>query len=191
MKKLPTKREVEDAISLILSYIGEDSEREGLLETPKRVAKSYSELFSGYVTDLSSLWKTFDKSGYSGPIIKKNIAFKSMCEHHMLPIVGHVDIGYIPCGRVIGISKLSRVVNVFARRLQMQERMTVQIAEEIHKNLGTNGVAVRIIAKHFCVYMRGVNSDSSDLITTHFIGKFDTDKDIQKYFLSEVLNRGC
>lgn len=184
MTKLPTKKEVENAICTILRYIGEDPEREGLVETPKRVVESYSELFSGYTADRTSIWKEFDMADYSSPVIKKNIAFKSICEHHMLPIMGHVDIGYIPSGKVVGISKLSRIVNIFARRLQMQERMTIQIAEEIQQHLATDGVAVKINAKHFCVQMRGVNSDSSYLVTTHFTGKFNTDKDLQRYFLS-------
>jgi GTP cyclohydrolase I len=173
----PTVTEAEEAVRVLLNYIGEDFHREGLIETPKRVIKSFQELYGGYTKDPAQiLSKTFEEvEGYSQPVILKNIEFRSMCEHHMLPIVGVAHIAYIPKRRVVGISKLARIVEVFARRLQIQEKMTVQIADAINDALMPLGVAVVIEAEHHCMTGRGVNRTNSLMKTCHFIGSIKDD----------------
>ena len=172
-KKISDK-EAEDAFKTILSWMGEDPNREGLLETPKRVIKSYKEFFSGYEEDpIQILSKTFEEvEGYDEMVIVKNIDFNSHCEHHMVPISGVAHVGYIPDKRVVGISKLARIVDVFAKRLQTQETMTSLIADTILNSLKPKGVAVIVDANHQCMSTRGVNKPNSSTVTTRMLGLF-------------------
>ena len=164
-KNLETKqvsdKEAEEALIKILTWIGEDPNREGLLETPKRVIKAYKEFFSGYKEDANKvLEKTFgDVEGYNDMVIQKNISVQSHCEHHMVPILGMAHVAYIPKERVVGLSKLARVVDVFAKRLQTQERLTLQIAKSIMTALDAKGVAVTIDAAHQCMTTRGIKKE--------------------------------
>ena len=155
----------------IISEIGDDPHREGLLDTPERVVKSWDELYSGYKQTPNDIMKrTFDSDGYDQLIILKDIEFYSTCEHHMLPFFGKVHIGYLPNKRVIGISKLARLVECFSRRLQIQERFTKQIADAINDTLKPNGVAVLVEAQHLCMVSRGVNKQNSIMVTSELIG---------------------
>ena len=165
---------IENCVREILENIGEDLNREGLKETPSRVAKEYSEIFSGYQVKPEEVLnkKFFEKPNFSEYIWLKKIEFHSMCEHHMLPISGFVDICYIPRDSVVGLSKLARIVDVFAKRLQLQERLCFQIAESIQENLNPLGVGVRIRAKHYCMLMRGSKKQDSFMETTYFTGVF-------------------
>mgnify|MGYP000867419601 CR=1 FL=1 len=176
----------EDAIKKILVHIGEDPEREGLQETPARIVKSYEELFSGYKTDPESLIKTFENEGYEEMILVRNIDYVSMCEHHMMPFLGQVHIAYIPDKKITGLSKLPRLVDCFAKRLQNQERMTVQIAETLFNELKPKGVAVQITGKHLCMCARGVNKVNSDTVTSTFLGAFQDDPSQKSCFLSSI-----
>ena len=160
-----------NAIVDILEYIGE-TPREGLLNTPQRVIKSYDELYKGYKIKPEDVLKTKFKEKYNQMVILKDIEFYSMCEHHMLPFFGKVSIAYIPNGEVVGISKLARLVEVFSRRLQIQERLTEQIADAINTHLKPQGVAVTIKAKHFCMVARGVNKQNSEMVTNKIHGAF-------------------
>jgi GTP cyclohydrolase I len=173
-KEEVTRKQAEDAVRTLLRWLGEDSEREGLLQTPKRVISSYHELFRGYNDNpakiLSTTFTEVDK--YNQPIFLRNVAFKSFCEHHILPIIGYADIAYHPAERVVGISKLARIVDCFAMRLQIQERMTSQIAEAIETYLKPKGVAVVVKAHHSCMSHRGANKDNVEMITSHFTGCF-------------------
>lgn len=176
----------EDAINRILQYLGENPKREGLLDTPKRVIKSYRELFSGYKEDPAQVLGTsFDSAGYNQIIILKNIEMYSTCEHHMIPFVGSVSIGYIPGNRVVGLSKLARLVEVFARRLQIQEKLTEQIAEAIMENLLPQGCMVIVKAKHFCMCARGVNKQNSWMVTSAIRGRFE-EHPVRQEFLSLI-----
>jgi GTP cyclohydrolase I len=172
-----TKDDALNAIITLLKWIGEDPTREGLLETPSRILESYKELFAGYnMNEKDILGVTFEDSGnYNQVIYLKNIKFKSMCEHHMLPIDGFVDIAYKPNGKVLGISKLARIVECFALRMQIQEKMTVQIAESIQKYLSPMGVAVKVLAHHGCMSYRGVKKEGTLMETYHFTGCFSFD----------------
>lgn len=164
----------EDAIIRLLQYIGEDPQREGLLDTPKRVIKSYKELFSGYKQDAEKvLGTTFDSHGYNQIVILKDIEMYSTCEHHMIPFVGTVSVGYIPGKRVVGLSKLARLVEVFSRRLQIQEKLTEQIADTVMNVLQPQGAMVIVKAKHFCMCARGVNKQNSWMITSAIRGRFE------------------
>ena len=187
----PSKEQAIDAVRTILEYIGEDPKREGLIDTPKRVVKSLGELYSGYEADLDDILSTrffFEVANFQDIILLKDITFKSMCEHHMLPIVGKVDIAYIPNDSVVGISKLARVVEVFARRLQIQEKMTAEIACAIYNRLNPVGVAVRISAAHHCMTMRGILKDNSVMTTIHYEGIYTKDEKYKQNFLSLLLN---
>jgi len=168
----------EHQIRELLKYIGEDVEREGLQETPKRILKSWTEFFLGYDQDPDEiLSKQFSESeGYDEMVVLRNIEYFSYCEHHMVPIVGVVHIGYIPNGKVVGISKLARVVDVFSRRLQIQERMTMQISDAIERNLEPLGVAVIVVGKHFCMSSRGVEKQKTEMVTSRLTGTFRDDK---------------
>ncbi|WP_336294777.1 GTP cyclohydrolase I FolE [Bartonella sp. CB169] len=184
-KNRPSFEEVEAAIRTLLLWVGEDPKREGLLDTPKRVAKAYRELFSGYGKSVEEILGTFfeEVSGYNEAIIIKNIPFYSHCEHHMIPIVGKVYIGYLPDTKVIGLSKIARVVDVFSRRLQTQEAMTAQIANALEVHLKPRGVAVLIEAEHMCMAMRGIQKQGSKTITTSFNGCYEKDKIVQANFM--------
>ncbi len=186
----PSQKEAEDAVRVLLRWAGDDPEREGLLDTPKRVAKAYRELFSGY--DLAAedvLGRTFEEvAGYDDMVLVKDIPFFSHCEHHMVPIIGKAHVAYLPNGRVLGLSKIARVVEIFGRRLQTQETMTAQIARSIDETLNPRGVAVMIEAEHMCMAMRGIQKQGSTTLTTTFTGAFKTEPTEQVRFMTMIRN---
>ena len=179
-------KEAEEAFKTILTWLGEDPNREGLLETPKRVMKAYKEYFSGYKVDPSKILdKTFgDVDGYDDMVIQKNISIQSHCEHHMAPIIGKAHVAYIPKERVVGLSKLARVVEVFSKRLQTQERLTMQVAKTLMESLDAKGVAVTIDSTHQCMTMRGIKKEKATTVTNFFLGSFKDDLSIQNRYLS-------
>lgn len=177
---------IEENIVRVLEYIGEDPNRGGLLETPKRVIKAYGELFSGYEADLKSTIKTFDSENYDQMIVIKDIDYFSHCEHHMVPFFGRVHIGYIPNGKVLGLSKFARIVEAYSRRLQIQERMTKQIAEFIQEELKPVGVIVVVEGTHLCMVMRGVKKINSKTITSEIKGVFRQDASAKEEFLNLI-----
>jgi GTP cyclohydrolase IA len=183
-----SKEEAEKAIKTILKYIGEDPNREGLVETPKRVIKAFEEYFGGYLINPDNyLEKTFgDVEGYDDMVIQKNISIHSHCEHHMAPIIGVVHVAYIPSEKVVGLSKLARVVDAYARRLQTQERLTMQIANSIYKGLKSHGSAVSIDAEHQCMTTRGIRKEGATTITNYFTGVFRDSQNLQKRFLTYI-----
>ena len=187
----PSQKEAEDAVRVLLRWAGDDPDREGLLDTPARVAKAYRELFAGY--DMSPedvLGRTFEEvSGYDDIVLVRDIPFFSHCEHHMVPIVGKAHVAYLPSGRVLGLSKIGRVVDIFGRRLQTQEAMTAQIANAIDDSLRPRGVAVMIEAEHMCMAMRGVQKQGSSTLTTTFTGAFKADPAEQVRFMTMVRSR--
>ena len=178
-------KEAEEAFKTILSWMGEDPEREGLLETPKRVMKAYKEYFSGYKENPNKILdKTFgDVDGYDDMVIQKNISIQSHCEHHMAPIIGKAHVAYIPKERVVGFSKLARVVEVFSKRLQTQERLTMQVAKTLMESLDAKGVAVTIDSTHQCMTMRGIKKENATTVTNYFLGQFKEDLSIQNRYL--------
>ncbi len=188
-KNLDTKKvsdkEAEEAFKTILTWMGEDPSREGLLETPKRVVKAYKEYFSGYSKDTNKILdKTFgDVEGYDDMVVQKNVSVQSHCEHHMAPIIGIAHVAYIPNERVVGLSKLARVVEVFSKRLQTQERLTMQIAKTIMESLDAKGVAVTIDSTHQCMTMRGIKKETATTVTNYFLGQFKEDLSIQNRYL--------
>ena len=184
-KKKISDKEAEEAFIKILTWMGEDPKREGLIETPKRVIKAYKEFFSGYNEDANKvLEKTFgDVEGYNDMVIQKNISVQSHCEHHMVPIIGWAHVAYIPNERVVGLSKLARVVDVFSKRLQTQERLTMQIAKSIMTALDAKGVAVTIDAAHQCMTTRGIKKEKASTVTNYFLGQFKDDLSIQNRYL--------
>lgn len=183
------KETVEDNIVRILQYIGEDVKREGLQETPKRVVKSYEELFSGYKTDLNSIIKTFDSEGFDEMVVVKDIDYFSFCEHHMIPFWGKVHIGYIPNGKILGLSKFAKIVEAYARRLQVQERLTDQIATFIEEKLNPLGVMVVVEGTHMCMVMRGVKKLNAKTVTSSIRGVFKEDNNlVRSEFLSFIKN---
>ena len=181
-------KEAEEAFIKILTWMGEDPSREGLLETPKRVIKAYKEFFSGYKEDATKvLEKTFgDVEGYDDMVIQKNISVQSHCEHHMVPIIGMAHVAYIPKDRVVGLSKLARVVDVFSKRLQTQERLTLQIAKSIMTALDAKGVAVTIDAAHQCMTTRGIKKEKASTVTNYFLGQFKEHLTIQNRYLTYI-----
>jgi len=183
--KKVSDKEAEEAFKIILTWIGEDPSREGLLETPKRVVKAFKEYFAGYTKDADKiLEKTFgDVEGYDDMVVEKNISVSSHCEHHMAPIVGTAHVAYIPNKRVVGLSKLARVVEVFSKRLQTQERLTMQVAKALMTSLDAKGVAVTIDAAHQCMTMRGIKKESATTVTNYFLGQFKEDLSIQNRYL--------
>ena len=183
-KKISDK-EAEEAFKTILSWMGEDPNREGLLETPKRVVKAFKEYFKGYKEDpIQVLDKTFgDVDGYDDMVIQKNISVQSHCEHHMAPIIGIAHVAYIPNERVVGLSKLARVVEVFSKRLQTQERLTMQIAKTVMEALDAKGVAVTIDSNHMCMTMRGVKKEQATTVTNYYLGQFKEDLSYQNRYL--------
>ena len=178
-------KEAEEAFIKILKYIGEDPAREGLLETPKRVRKAFNEYFKGYQEDpYKILSKTFgDVDGYNDIVIQKNISVQSHCEHHMAPIIGIAHVAYIPNERVVGLSKLARVVDAFSKRLQTQERLTMQIAKTVMDALDAKGVAVTIDSNHMCMTMRGVKKEQATTVTNYYLGQFKEDLSYQNRYL--------
>lgn len=187
-KGMPSRAEAEEAVRTILRWAGEDPSRDGLIETPKRVVKAYSEYFTGYDMDPQEvLSKTFEEiEGYDEMISLRGIRFESHCEHHMAPIIGKAWVAYIPNGRVVGISKLARVVEVYAKRLQIQEKMTAQIANVIDEVLQPQGVAVLLKAEHHCMTTRGVMKPGTDLVTSRMLGVFRDSAITRQEFLSLV-----
>ena len=178
-------KEAEEAIRTILSWMGEDPKREGLLETPKRVVKAFKEYFQGYSEDAKKvLDKTFgDVEGYSDMVVQKNISVQSHCEHHMAPIIGKAHVAYIPNERVVGLSKIARVVEIFSKRLQTQERLTVQIANTLMEALDAKGVAVTIDSTHQCMTMRGIKKEQATTVTNFYLGQFKEDLSYQNRYL--------
>jgi len=178
-------KEAEEAFIKILKWIGEDPGREGLIETPKRVVKAFKEYFKGYNEDPGSiLSKTFgDVDGYDDMVIQKNISVQSHCEHHMAPIIGVAHVAYIPNERVVGLSKLARVVEVFSKRLQTQERLTMQIANSLMEALKPKGVAVSIDSTHQCMTMRGIKKEQATTVTNYYLGQFKEDLSYQNRYL--------
>ena len=178
-------KEAENAFKTILAWMGEDPNREGLLETPKRVVKAFKEYFKGYNEDPNQILdKTFgDVDGYDDMVIQKNISVQSHCEHHMAPIIGKAHVAYIPKDRVVGLSKLARVVEVFSKRLQTQERLTMQIANTLMKSLDAKGVAVTIDSTHQCMTMRGIKKEQATTVTNYYLGQFKDDLSYQNRYL--------
>ena len=178
-------KEAEEAFKTILAWMGEDPSREGLLETPKRVVKAYKEYFAGYKEDPNKILdKTFgDVDGYDDMVIQKNISVQSHCEHHMAPIIGKAHVAYIPKERVVGLSKLARVVEVFSKRLQTQERLTMQIAKTLMESLDAKGVAVTIDSTHQCMTMRGIKKEQASTVTNYYLGQFKEDLSYQNRYL--------
>ena len=181
----PSQSEAEAAVRTLIRWAGDDPEREGLLDTPARVARSYQEMFAGYDVDPREyLERTFEETGgYDQLVVLRDIRFVSFCEHHMLPVIGRAQVGYLPTSRVVGISKLARVVRGFARRLQIQEKMTAEIATAIDEVLHPQGVGVLIEAEHSCMTLRGVNSPGSTLITSSLLGVVRDDPRTREEFL--------
>ncbi len=188
IKKQVTDKEAEEAFRTILNWIGEDPNREGLIDTPKRVIKAFKEYFKGYSQDpLNELQKTFGEvEGYDDLVLEKNITLESHCEHHMAPITGVVHIAYLPNKQIVGLSKLARTVEVFSKRLQTQERLTMQIANTLMKALNARGVAVTIDAAHQCMTMRGVKKEKATTVTNYFLGVFKDDLSYQNRYLRYI-----
>jgi len=183
-----TDKQAEEAFKTILSWIGEDPSREGLLETPKRAVKAFKEYFKGYTQDAKAdLSKTFgDVEGYDDMVVEKNITLESHCEHHMAPIIGVAHVAYIPNKKVVGLSKLARTVDIFAKRLQTQERLTMQIAKTLMSALDAKGVAVTIDASHQCMTMRGIKKEKATTVTNYFLGSFKEDLSFQNRYLRYI-----
>jgi GTP cyclohydrolase I len=186
----PTQAEAEAAVRTLLLWAGESPEREGLIETPARVVKAYREMFAGYDKDPAEvLGRTFEEvAGYDDIVLLKDISFHSHCEHHMVPIIGTVHVAYLPDGKVLGLSKIARVVEIFAQRLQTQEAMTAQVADAIADTLQPRGVAVMVEAEHMCMAMRGIKKQGSTTLTTTFRGAFRDDPQEQVRFISMIRN---
>ncbi|WID96413.1 GTP cyclohydrolase I FolE [Bosea vestrisii] len=180
----PTQNEAEEAVRTLIRWAGDDPSREGLLDTPQRVAKAYREFYKGYREDAHDmLERVFEEvDGYKDMVLVRDIPFYSHCEHHMVPFVGKVHIGYYPSGGVVGLSKLARVVEVYARRLQTQETMTAQIAQAIERTLKPGGVAVLVEAEHMCMSMRGVQKQGSSTMTTQYTGRFRDPTEQVRFF---------
>ena len=186
----PSRSEAEAAVRTLIEWAGDDPDREGLLDTPGRVVRAYEELFSGYDSDPREyLERTFEEvAGYDELVVLRDIRVVSFCEHHMLPFLGKAHVGYLPSDRVVGISKLARVVHGFARRLQIQEKLTSEIAGAIHDILQPRGVGVVIVSEHSCMTMRGVNTPGSRLTTSSLTGVIRDDPRTRQEFLEFVRN---
>jgi len=183
-----TDKQAEEAFKTIISWIGENPDREGLLETPKRVVKAFKEYFKGYNEDPNKeLIKTFgDVENYDDMVVQKNITLESHCEHHMAPIIGVAHVAYIPNKKVVGLSKLARTVEIFSKRLQTQERLTMQIAKTIMSALDAKGVAVTIDAAHQCMTVRGIKKEKATTVTNYFLGSFKEDLSFQNRYLRHI-----
>ena len=188
IRNKPSRKQAEEAVKILIKWAGDNPEREGLLETPKRVVNSYKEFFSGYDSKPEQiLSKTFDEvEGYDEMVIVRDIAIESHCEHHMVPFIGIAHIGYIPNKRIVGISKLARIADVFAKRLQTQEIMTAQIADTINEVLKPKGVAVVIDAQHQCMTTRGTHKTESSTITSRMLGLFRTNSNTRSEFMNLI-----
>jgi GTP cyclohydrolase I len=189
----PDRAEVEAAVRTILRWTGDNPERGGLIETPARVTRALEESFVGYGQDPAAiLQKSFDETeGYDEMIVLRGVRFESHCEHHMAPILGRAWVAYVPSGRVVGISKLARVVEIYAKRLQIQERLTAQVANTIEEALKPRGVGVVIKASHHCMTTRGVHKPDSDLVTSRMLGCFRDNPELRQEFLSMTMERGA
>ncbi len=181
-------KQAEEAFRTVLKWIGEDPNREGLIETPRRVIKAFKEYFKGYHQDAhADLSKTFgDVEGYDDMVVEKNITLESHCEHHMAPIIGVAHVAYIPNKKVVGLSKLARTVEVFSKRLQTQERLTMQVAKTLMNALDAKGVAVTVDAAHQCMTMRGIKKEKATTVTNYFLGSFREDLSIQNRYLRYI-----
>ena len=190
--KKPSRKQAEEAVRTLLRWAGDDPGREGLLDTPKRVVKAYEEYFAGYKDDpVDILKRTFKDSGnYDEMVVLKDICFESHCEHHIAPIIGKAHVAYLPDLQIVGISKLVRVVEVYAKRLQVQERMTAQIANTIQEVLKPKGVAVVVDASHQCMTMRGVRKPGISMVTSHMLGSFRTNTSTRREFFSIIGSPG-
>lgn len=186
----PTRQDAEEAVRTLIRWAGDDPSREGLRDTPGRVARAYDEFFQGYSLDPEEvLRRTFEETGgYDEMVLIRDIEVESHCEHHMVPIIGKAHVAYIPARRVVGISKLARVVDIFARRLQIQEKMTVDIASTIDRVLQPQGVAVVIEARHQCMTTRGIHKPGAGTITSHMLGAFRDDPSTRREFLAMIRN---
>lgn len=186
----PTRQEAEDAVRVLIRWAGDDPKREGLLDTPSRVVRSYGEFFAGYEVDPAELLSTTfsEVDGYDEMVVLKDIRFESYCEHHMVPIIGKAHIAYLPDTRVVGLSKLARLVDAYAKRLQIQEKMTVQIADTLNATLRPKGVAVMLEAAHQCMSTRGVHKAGSSMVTSRMLGAFRDDPSTRREFLSIIGN---
>ncbi len=184
----PSREEAEEAVRTLICWTGDDPDREGLIETPKRVVKAYEEFFEGYDMDPEEvLQKTFEEvQGYDDAVIVRNIRVESHCEHHIVPIIGVAHVGYIPNNRVVGISKLARVIEIFGKRLQTQETMTAQIADTIQKVLEPKGVAVVVDASHQCMTTRGIHKTESSTITSRMLGVFRDNPETRSEFMNLI-----
>lgn len=186
--RTPSREQAEEAVRTLILWAGDDPAREGLRDTPARVARAYGEFFRGYGLDPEAvLQRTFEEvSGYDEMVVVRDIVVESHCEHHMVPIIGRAHVAYIPDRRVVGISKLARVVEIFAKRLQIQERMTVDIATTIHRVLRPQGVGVVVEANHQCMSTRGVHKPGSNTVTSHMVGVFRDRASTRQEFLSMI-----
>ena len=189
----PSRAEAEDAVRVLLRWAGDDPTREGLIDTPARVVRSYEEFFAGYEVDPRAiLSRTFSEvDGYDEMIVLKDIRFESYCEHHMVPIIGRAHVAYLPERRVVGISKLARLVDAFAKRLQIQEKMTAQIADTLNEVLQPKGVGVILEAAHQCMSTRGVHKAGVEMVTSRMLGTFRTDPSTRREFLAIVGQSGA
>ena len=187
----PDRAEAERAVRTLLQWAGDDPDREGLRGTPDRVLRAYGEFFAGYREDpIKVLERTFEETAdYDEMIVVRDIRLESHCEHHMVPIIGKAHVGYLPAGRVVGISKLARVVDIFAKRLQIQEKLTAEVADTIDRVLQPRGVAVVVEATHMCMAMRGIHKTSSSTVTSRMLGGFRTDPTTRREFLT-MIGRG-
>lgn len=188
----PSRAEAEAAVKTLIRWTGDDPEREGLLDTPARVARAYEEFFSGYAADPTEvLQRTFEETdGYDEMVLLRDIRVVSHCEHHMVPILGKAHVAYLPHRRVVGISKLARVVDLYARRLQIQEKLTAQIANSIEEVLEPKGVAVVVEGAHQCMSLRGVNKPGASMVTSKMLGAFRDDPATRREFLAMVNQSG-
>lgn len=184
----PDRATAEAAVRTLIEWIGEDPAREGLHDTPKRVVKAFEEYYNGYSQDADAvLSKTFDETGgYSGAVLVRDIRFESRCEHHMAPFIGRVHIAYLPKDRVLGLSKLARLVDVYAHRMQTQERLTAEIVAALSRNVDNRGIAVMIEAEHFCMKVRGVHRDDAFTVTSEFTGEYRDDAALRQAFYLQV-----
>jgi GTP cyclohydrolase I len=184
----PTREEAERAVRTLLLWAGDDPQREGLQDTPARVARAYEEFFTGYATDpVELLARSFEETdGYDEMVVLRDIRLESHCEHHMVPIIGRAHIAYLPAGRVVGISKLARVLEVYSKRLQIQEKLTAQVANTIEQVLKPKGVAVVIEAAHQCMTTRGVHKPGVTMVTSRMLGAFRDDPETRREFLSII-----
>ena len=186
----PSRAEAEAAVRILLTWAGDNPKREGLLDTPSRVVKAYEQWFRGYDEDpVAMLQRTFEEvEGYDEMVVLRDIRFESYCEHHMAPIIGKAHVAYVPTDRVVGISKLARVVDAFAKRLQVQEKMNAQIANTLMDVLKPRGVAVVLEAEHHCMSTRGVHKPGVSMVTSTMLGAFKTDRDLRRDFMSIIGN---